>query len=375
MNFTWSHGRQLENITFKDDTKATYKYNESGLRIYKDTETATTTYEWDDTKLIRETVTYKTTGKKYDIWYLYDTTGDMIGFEYGQLNDINNNLQKTRVYYEKNLQGDVIGLLDSRGAEIITYAYDAWGNVLKALCYEGNEIAYELNHIKYRSYYQDDETEFYYLQSRYYNPGNGRFVNADEIKNLMMADSILGYNLYVYCLGNPVNNIDPDGRFALIITLISYTALAKLVIAGIAIVAVAAILTDPYVKRSLNDAITALGASAKNFCKSVATCVDDALTKARKKSRNNKYEVHHIVAQAATKASATRLLLKKVNISVQSSLNKVSIKYNLHRHLHADAYYIAVHTLLKKAEGSYAKTTKTLTFIKALLLAASSKTP
>lgn len=49
----------------------------------------------------------------------------MIGFEYGQLNDINNNLQKTRVYYEKNLQGDVIGLLDSRGAEIITYAYDA----------------------------------------------------------------------------------------------------------------------------------------------------------------------------------------------------------------------------------------------------------
>lgn len=215
-----------------------------------------------------------------------------VGFEYGQLNDINNHLQKTRVYYEKNLQGDVIGLLDSRGAEIITYAYDAWGNVLKALCYEGNEIAYELNHIKYRSYYQDDETEFYYLQSRYYNPGNGRFVNADEIKNLMMADSILGYNLYVYCLGNPVNNIDPDGRFALIITLISYTALAKLVIAGIAIVAAAAILTDPYVKRSLNDAITALGASAKNLCKSVATCVDDALTKARKKSRNNKYELH-----------------------------------------------------------------------------------
>ena len=96
-----------------------------------------------------------------------------------------------------------------------------------------------------------------------------------------------------------------------------------------------------------------------------------ALTKAR----NNKYEAHNIVAQAAAKASATRLLLKKVSISVQSSLNKVSIKYNLHGHLHTDAYYIAVHTLLKKAEGSYAKTTKTLTFIKALLLAASSKMP
>ena len=83
----------------------------------------------------------------------------------------------------------------------------------------------------------------------------------------------------------------------------------------------------------------------------------------------------HVYLDTSNLLTVSALVGSGLNISVQSSLNKVSIKYNLHRHLHTDAYYIAVHTLLKKAEGSYAKTTKTLTFIKALLLAASSKTP
>ena len=134
MTFTWSRGRQLENITFKDDTKATYKYNESGLRIYKDTETATTTYEWDDTKLIRETVTYKTIEKKYDIWYLYDSTGSVVGYEYNYINDQDKKCSD-KIYYEKDLQGNVIGLLDSQGKVIATYAYDAWGNIIDSVCH------------------------------------------------------------------------------------------------------------------------------------------------------------------------------------------------------------------------------------------------
>ncbi|MFR6562842.1 MAG: hypothetical protein ACLUR5_13610 [Eubacterium ventriosum] len=83
----------------------------------------------------------------------------------------------------------------------------------------------------------------------------------------------------------------------------------------------------------------------------------------------------HVYLDTSNLLTGSALVGSGLNISVQSSLNKVSIKYNLHRHLHTDAYYIVVHTLLKKAEGSYAKTTKTLTFIKALLLGASSKTP
>ena len=61
---------------------------------------------------------------------MYDSGNNVIGFEYSQLSEIDSSLQKTRIYYEKNLQGDVIGMLDSRGAEIAIYQYDAWGNIV-----------------------------------------------------------------------------------------------------------------------------------------------------------------------------------------------------------------------------------------------------
>ena len=68
--------------------------------------------------------------KSYDIWYMYDSPNNVIGFEYSQLSEINETLKTTRIYYEKNLQGDVTGLLDARGAKIASYTYDAWGNVI-----------------------------------------------------------------------------------------------------------------------------------------------------------------------------------------------------------------------------------------------------
>lgn len=91
MSFNWYRGRQLQEATLANGNRVTYKYNEDGLRTYKDTEKTTTTYEWDETKLIRETVTYKKTGKKYDIWYMYDSVNNVIGFEYSQLSEIQDN--------------------------------------------------------------------------------------------------------------------------------------------------------------------------------------------------------------------------------------------------------------------------------------------
>lgn len=97
--------------------------------------------------------------KSYDIWYMYDSANNVIGFEYSQLSEINETLKTTRIYYEKNLQGDVTGLLDARGAEIASYTYDAWGNIItdteKSFCYEGYEVPFELNHVLYRGDYYD----------------------------------------------------------------------------------------------------------------------------------------------------------------------------------------------------------------------------
>ena len=226
MSFNWYRGRQLQEATLANGNRVTFKYNEDGLRTYKDTEKTTTTYEWDETKLIRETVTYKKTGKKYDIWYMYDSGNNVIGFEYSQLSELNETLKTTRIYYEKNLQGDVTGLLDARGAEIASYTYDAWGNVItdteKSFCYEGYEVPFELNHVLYRGYYYDgsytdteSDTNLYYLQSRYYDAEVRRFVNADDVSVLSVElCSIFEDNLYIYCNSNPVNNSDQNGYIA-----------------------------------------------------------------------------------------------------------------------------------------------------------------
>ena len=224
ISFNWYRGRQLQEATLTNGNRVTYKYNEDGLRTYKDTEKTTSTYEWDETKLLRETVTYKKTGKKYDIWYMYGSDNNVIGFEYSQLSEINETLKTTRIYYEKNLQGDVTGLLDARGAEIASYTYDAWGNVItdteKSFCYEGYEVPFELNHVLYRGYYYDgsctdteSDTNLYYLQSRYYDAEVGRFINADDVNTIFIEENeIYKDNYYIYCNSNPISLIDKNGH-------------------------------------------------------------------------------------------------------------------------------------------------------------------
>ena len=164
--------------------------------------------------------------KSYYIWYMYDSGNNVIGFEYSQLSEINETLKTTRIYYEKNLQGDVTGLLDARGAKIASYTYDAWGNVItdteKSFCYEGYEVPFELNHVLYRGYYYDgsytdteSDTNLYYLQSRYYDAEVGRIVNADDAEMInITVGTILKHNIYLYCNGNPIRYVDKDGRIA-----------------------------------------------------------------------------------------------------------------------------------------------------------------
>ena len=70
------------------------------------------------------------------------------------------------------------------------------------------------NPFRYRGYYYDTSIGLYYLNSRYYDPETGRFLNEDLVSYLE-PETIGGINLYAYCLNDPVNNIDPSGHFVL----------------------------------------------------------------------------------------------------------------------------------------------------------------
>ncbi|MBQ4112104.1 MAG: RHS repeat-associated core domain-containing protein, partial [Clostridia bacterium] len=113
-------------------------------------------------------------------------------------------------YFEKNLQGDIIAVYNEDGQKALAYTYDAWGNhtttwVNRTL--ENMPAVY--NPFRYRGYYYDTETQLYYLQSRYYNPAWGRFLNADGL--VSTGTGILGYNMYTYCDNNPVMRTDYGG--------------------------------------------------------------------------------------------------------------------------------------------------------------------
>ena len=107
--------------------------------------------------------------------------------------------------------GDIIAIYTETGKKIGSYTYDAWGNILRsAQISTGGRAANQVNPFRYRGYYYDTETGLYYLQSRYYNPKWGRFLNADGYVNTGMG--LLGYNMYAYCNNNPVMGYDPNGN-------------------------------------------------------------------------------------------------------------------------------------------------------------------
>ena len=109
------------------------------------------------------------------------------------------------------MQGDILAVLNGQtGAVEASYTYDAWGRVISSTGALAN-----LNPFRYRGYYYDSETGLYYLQSRYYDPETGRFINADDADYIGADGSLLSYNLFAYCKNNPVNRFDAEGNLSL----------------------------------------------------------------------------------------------------------------------------------------------------------------
>ncbi len=121
-------------------------------------------------------------------------------------------------YYVKDALGNVIGIYDDTGDMLVRYDYDAWGR-LRTSWFKNDEYQYSVlgntNPIRYKGYYFDKDTGFYYLQSRYYDPVTGRFLNADDVSYIGVSGTVLGFNLMSYCEGNPIMWQDARGLFSI----------------------------------------------------------------------------------------------------------------------------------------------------------------
>ncbi|SFS88826.1 RHS repeat-associated core domain-containing protein [Marininema halotolerans] len=227
--FTYNEGNQLIK---KEDTPYTYDKNgnrlEDGKYLYswdagdrlteikeKNSDKVVATYEYDeDGRRIRSKVDGKVTNYFYDggsIRVLYETDGDDQLTRYYTYSEEGQLLSMTKAngetyYYQVNSHGDVIAVTDQNQKEVAKYTYDAWGNILSK---EG--VFAEENPYRYAGYRYDNETGFYYLMARYYQPVEGTFLSADPDPG--DEDDPQTQNAYVYGSNNPLKYTDPDGHW------------------------------------------------------------------------------------------------------------------------------------------------------------------
>ena len=204
-HYTWARGRQLQ-VMYKGSfgqpgyDEIAFTYNHEGLRTRK------TRMYYSDGDVAYSSTEYTLHGKNI----VHMTQGnDSLHFFYDASNrpaivEWNNGVTAAKYAYIQNLQGDIVGIVDSNGTEVVKYAYDAWGRVLSGT----GSLAATLGTIqpfRYRGYVYDIEIGIYYLRSRYYNPTWQRFLNADKL---------ICENLYCYCKLNPIQRSDKSGYYS-----------------------------------------------------------------------------------------------------------------------------------------------------------------
>ena len=202
---TWTQGRQLARVSKPGagvTLSSTYTYDADGIRTSKSVPInrrglkRTYSYVTQNGKIVRQSWVNNT------IDFIYDESGRPFALVY-----TNGPADPVVYYYVLNLQGDVVGLTDASGTFVAQYTYNAWGEILSST----GDMA-GINPLRYRGYYYDFETGFYYLQSRYYDPANHRFINADSYAST--GQGIAGTNMFAYCKNNPVIFKDNSGESA-----------------------------------------------------------------------------------------------------------------------------------------------------------------
>ena len=168
--------------------------------------------------MVREKITYSN-GQTHNLTFLYNGEG-LTGL-----------VHNTTLYtYRKNLFGDIIAIYQGN-TKVADYYYDAYGNCSVIT----NSLVGLMNPFRYRGYYFDEDMKLYYLQSRYYDPETGRFINADDVSYLD-PETIHGLNLYAYCLNNPAMYVDPVGHFVISIGIAASSALVYYALVALGVV-------------------------------------------------------------------------------------------------------------------------------------------
>ena len=207
-----------QSITYDGSGNPLSYYNGNGLRTRKtNADGGYTEYYIVDGLTVAEQRFTSSGAERYTLRYLYDESSSPVGFgiQYPGETTWKN------YYFAKNLQGDVIALYrwdgSNNGVLVATYKYDPWGKPLGIYNASGSSISQTASNVaaynpfRYRGYRYDADTGFYYLQSRYYDPAICRFINADTYSDT--GNGILGYNMFAYCLNNPIMYADDGGTW------------------------------------------------------------------------------------------------------------------------------------------------------------------
>ena len=189
----------------KTGSSITYGYNADGRRISKTVNGTTYNYSY-----LGDQLTEMTWGSN-KLHFTYDSIGPASVTYNG-----------VKYFYLKNAQGDVTGLVNASGTQVVSYAYDPWGAPMSVSGSMSATLG-AVNPLRYRGYVYDTETGLYYLNSRYYNPVWGRFINADDVNFIGADGPLAGNNLFVYCNDNPVIYTDETGYSVIAAVLISAT--------------------------------------------------------------------------------------------------------------------------------------------------------